>query len=289
MKITPFSKIKGTRQDGAIYNGFLFSFNHLGECSVYKIKDLEDCKNSEAESFAEFTLDKSDIIVPHSNAVVFGKEFYSNEDEFPLLYSNIYNNYSEAEDKLNGVCLVYRLQREGKTFKTTLLQMIEIGFSEDKKLWKSEGEKEDARPYGNFVIDKENGKYYAYTMRDNAESTRYFAFDLPNVSDGEFCEKYNVKKVTLEEKDILEYFDCDYHHFIQGGCCHKGKVYSLEGFGDDENNSPAIRVIDVENKEQTAYQKFEDFGIKTEPEMIDFDDDTCYYSDHHGNMYKIVF
>ena len=40
MKITPFPKIKDRRQDGAICNGYLFSFNHLGVCTVYKIEDL---------------------------------------------------------------------------------------------------------------------------------------------------------------------------------------------------------------------------------------------------------
>ena len=51
MRIEPFAKIKGTRQDGAIYNGYLFSFNHLGECSVYKLCDLEKSKKDEEVPF----------------------------------------------------------------------------------------------------------------------------------------------------------------------------------------------------------------------------------------------
>ena len=289
MKITLFSKIKDRRQDGAIYNGYLFSFDHLGVCSVYKIEDLEDCKNGEAYIFSEFSLDKNDLIVPHSNSVVFGNEFYDEKDEFPLLYTNIYNNYSEADDKLKGVCLVYRLQREEKIFKSTLVQIIEIGFTEDEKLWKSSAEKEDIRPYGNFVIDKENGIYYAFTMRDESYTTRYFSFTLPGASEGEICEKYNVKKVILKESDILSYFDCDYHHFIQGVCCYHGRIYSLEGFGESQDNPPGIRVIDALNKKEISFEKFEDSGINTEPEMIDFENDICYYSDHHGNMYKLEF
>lgn len=289
MKIEKFSKIKGGRQDGAVSNGYLFSFNHQGECTVYETKALECLKDGEAEIFAEFVLDKSDVIMPHSNSVMFGNEYFDKKDEFPLLYTNIYNNCSKADNKLKGVCLVYRLQRYGRNFESTLVQIIEIGFVEDEKLWKSEGEKDDARPYGNFTIDKEQGIYYAFTMRDDVHSTRYFSFDLPKVTQGELCEQYNVKRVVLHESDIRDCFDCDYHHYVQGACYHKGKIYSLEGFTDSLDNPPAIRIIDTKLKKEIIFKKFEEFGINIEPEMIDFENDICYYADHNGNMYKLFF
>lgn len=228
MKIEKLSKVKDGRQDGAISNGFLFSFNHLGECAVYRL-DLLECMKEEAEVFSEFVLDKKDILMPHSNSVMFGNEYYNENDEFPLLYTNIYNNYSNCEEQLKGVCLVYRIQRTGCTFETTLVQMIEIGFVEDE-LWSSVGEKADQRPFGNFVVDTKQSLLYAFTMRDNTKTTRYFSFGLPKVADGEICEKYGVKKVVLKKTDIKEYFDCDYHHFVQGASCREGKIYSLEGF-----------------------------------------------------------
>ena len=289
MKIEFFSKIKNGRQDGAIFGEYFFSFNHKGECSVYQMKTLENQKSDEAECFSEFVLDKHELIVPHSNAVMFGNEFYKAGDEFPLLYTNLYNNYADAEDKLKGVCLVYRLQRVGNVFKTTLVQMIEIGFVENETLWKSTGNKEDIRPYGNFTIDVEKGIYYAFTMRDNTQTTRYFSFELPKVNQGEICEKYSVKKVVLTEKDILQYFDCDYHHFVQGACCYKGKIYSVEGFTDSQDNPPAMRIIDTELNKQICYKKFSEFGMNVEAEMIDYYNDICYYTDNSGNMYRIVF
>ena len=161
MKAEFFSKIIGDRQDGAISNGYLFSLNHNGECTVYETKTLGKLKGDEAEIFAEFVLDENAKLVPHSNSVMFGNEYYDEKDEFPLLYTNIYNNYANADNKLKGVCLVYRLQRSGREFTSTLVQIIEIGFVEDEKLWKSAGEKDDARPYGNFTIDAEQGIYYA--------------------------------------------------------------------------------------------------------------------------------
>ncbi len=289
MKIQYITKIKDGRQDGAINGGYLFSFDHKGVCTVYEIKSLEHTEGGTAEPFAEFILDKEDIIVPHSNSVMFGNEYYDEKDEFPLLYTNIYNNYAGCDDKLKGVCLVYRIQRNDRNFKSDLVQIIRIGFTEDESLWKSSGKKEDVRPYGNFAIDKDRGLLYAFTMRDNTNTTRYFSFNLPKVTDGEICEKYNVKQVILNASDIREYFDCDYHHYVQGACCHDGKIYSLEGFTNSPENPPVIRVIDTKLKKEILFKEFADFGTNIEPEMIDFENDVCYYITHSGDVYKLFF
>ena len=80
-------------QDGAIYGDYLFRFSSKGGCRVYNISKITcESDTSELLPIAKFTLDKAEIIVPHSNAVVFGNEFYDAGDEFPLLYSNIYNS-----------------------------------------------------------------------------------------------------------------------------------------------------------------------------------------------------
>ena len=106
-----------------------------------------------AEPIAKFKLDRSDEIAPHSNAVSFGCEFFEEGDEYPLLYTNIYNNYANREDKMIGVCLVYRIRRCENVFTSTLLQMIEIGFCEDAELWRASAESHGKRPYGNFLVD----------------------------------------------------------------------------------------------------------------------------------------
>ena len=132
MKIKKLSSIVGG-QDGAIYKNYLFRFSSKGGCTVYDLTKIEE----NMTPIAEFKLDKSDFIVPHSNSVIFGNEFYSQGDEFPLLYSNVYNNYAKTEDKRVGICCVYRLVREGNTFSTTLVQLIKIGFTVDRGLWRS--------------------------------------------------------------------------------------------------------------------------------------------------------
>ena len=286
MKVKYLGKITG-KQDGAIWNGYLFRFDAKGNCNVFDIKDCMRSTDTRYMAISNFTLDKADVIKPHSNSVTFGKEFYCPEDEFPLLYTNIYNNYAASDDKMKGVTCVYHIKKNGTEFSTELVQLIEIDFT-DNSIWRSENI-EDSRPFGNFAIDRENAVYYAFTMRDEDKATRYFAFDLPKLGDGLYDEKYSVSRVLLGEENIKVQFDCEYHRYLQGACCHNGFIYSLEGFTDSAVNPPAIRVIDTEKKEQKAMYLFSDFNITVEPEMIDFENDICYYSDNYGNLYQLEF
>ena len=275
------------RQDGAIWGEYLFRFEATGLCNVYKTKDCLNPDLDELNPVFSFSLDKTDIIVPHSNAVMFGNEYYSKNDEFPLLYCNIYNNYAASENPLRGVTCVYRIMKTEAGFCTKLVQLIEIGFTEDT-IWRSQNIM-DFRPYGNFAIDTERSEYYAFTMRDEDRVTRYFSFSLPKVNDGLYDERFGVKRVVLEKKDVKTHFDVEYHRCIQGACYHKGFIYSTEGFTNDETNPPAIRIIDLKNQKQKEMFLLSDYGATIEPEMIDFKDDVCYYSDDRGNFYKLTF
>ena len=281
MEIKALSKIIGG-QDGAIYKNYLFRFSSRGGCTVYDLSAL--C--AEPASISEFKLDGSELIVPHSNSVTFGNEFFAPGDEFPLLYSNVYNNYAKTEDKRVGICCVYRLTREGNTFSTKLVQLIRIGFTDDRSLWRSSGDIEDKRPYGNFVVDTDKDQLWAFVMRDGAMQTRYFAFDLPKLTDGEIGAS-GVREVTLTADMIKEYFDTPYHNYVQGAVCREGMIYSVEGFG--EKIHPALRIIDTEEKRQILHFDFFDAGYTDEAELIDFYGDRCIYGDHIGDLFELVF
>ncbi len=281
MKIKALSKIIGG-QDGAIYKNYLFRFSSKGGCTVYDLTKIEE----NMTPIAEFKLDRVDFIVPHSNSVIFGSEFFAEGDEFPLLYSNIYNNYAKAEDKKVGVCCVYRITREGNTFSATLVQLIKIGFTDDRGLWRSTGDVEDKRPYGNFVVDTQNSLLYAFVMRDGENRTRYFSFDLPKASDGEIVAS-GVREVTLTVADVKEHFDVPYHNFVQGAVCYEGKIYSVEGFG--EKIHPALRIIDTEEKRQTFFFDFFEAGCTDEAELIDFYQGRCIYGNHIGELFELEF
>lgn len=287
MEIKQIGKIVGG-QDGAIFGGLLFRFSSRGQGYAYDLSavDAEREGDGIVEPLCSFTLDKAELIAPHSNAVFFGTERYEEGDELPLLYSNIYNNYSSSEDRLIGVCCVYRVERTEESFKTTLVQLIEIGFTEDAELWRAYPDRDGVRPYGNFLIDRDTGDYYAFVMRSEEPGTRYFKFKAPSVRDGVWDEKYGVRRVTLTALDIVERFDCPYHRYIQGATLHGGKIYSTEGFSN-EDNRPAIRIIDLKRGVQEEYIDLWEMGYRIEPELIDFDGEDCYYSDNKGNLFLI--
>jgi hypothetical protein len=264
-------------QDGAIYKDTLFLFNAAGKCTVFNI----DSK----QKIGSFTLDKNAALSPHANSVCFSDVFYAEGDPFPVLYVNIYNNYWTTNDRKEGMCCAYRILEENGSYSTKLVQVLKIGFTNDYDLWNSaEGNGYHYYlPYGNFVVDVENGKYCAYVMRSEELGTRYFVFDLPKLQDGEIDEKYGVKRVVLTPNDIEKQFDCPEHHYIQGACCHAGKVYSVEGF----RNNPALRIVDLNKGEQELFFNFSDVGVTDEAEFIDFYCGSCYYGDCHGNIYLI--
>lgn len=271
-------------QDGAIYGDLLFRFNSDGSCKVFSM--------STQEQISAFLLDKTDVICPHSNAVCFGTEKWEESDEFPLLYTNIYNNYSSAEHRLVGVCCVYRLTRIGNEFSTTLVQVIRVGFVDNLALYKSRPGRGDVSPYGNFIIDVPKNRMYVLTMRDEEPSTRCLEFDVPSARDGVYYDKWGVRVVTLNPNDIRAKFDFEYSNFLQGACCCDGLIYSLEGFDaktPNDPNMPVLRVIDVQKQEQIAKIDFFTVGLNIEPELIDFMDDRLIYMDVIGRVYEIEF
>ena len=285
MKFKKIGKIqKG--QDGAIWKGFLFRFDHTGKCFVYNLNQKFD--GGELPLFSSFKLGNPEKLIPHSNSVMFSNEYFLHTDEFPLLFSNVYNNYQKEENRYEGVCCVYRITRKNNEFTANLVGVVEIGFVNDAKLWCSENH-DDIRPYGNFAIDRQNAKLFAFTMRDSFNTTRYFSFNLPKISEAETDLALGIKKITLCKADIEYYFDCEYHHFVQGAAFKDNKIYSLEGFTDSVEAPPALRIISTLDKKQEKYISFADLGLTVEPELIDFFDDTCYYCDHSGNLYIACF
>ena len=278
-------------QDGCIYNNTIFRFGGNGECYVYDLQHLEPADDGEAKCIASFRLDKADEICPQSTAVCFGKEKFDENDEFPLLYTNIYNAYDREEDEMWGVCCVYRLQRDGESFKTALVQIIEVGFAHDSELWCSRkpGQGRDTRPFGNFVVDADNSKYYGFVTRDATHKTRFFEFDLPSLSDGVLDERFGVNRVILTPDDILAKFDCDYSNYLQGVCMHQGLIYSIEGGSKSIYNPATLMIVDPARQRQIARISLIYYGMEFEPEFIYSIGDRCVYIDNMGNVFELFF
>ena len=288
MEIQALGKMQGG-QDGALWENFLFRLDRSGNCSVYDLANLQKGEDGSFLPQETFLVDKADVLLPHSNSVMFGA-FYHKSDRFPLLYTNIYNNYRDCEEKRKGITCAYRILEEDGKFSCRLVQVIEIGFTEDP-VWRSEAV-EDVRPYGNFVIDRENAVYYAFTMRDEDETMRFFSFDLPKPTDGVYNEAFGANHVVLKKDSVQTAFSAPYQRYVQGASFYKGKIYSLAGFTvktDSPKNPPAMRIFDAKDGAVLGDFDFRDYGMIREPEFIDFWDDTCYYSDCGGNFYRLKF
>ncbi len=267
-----------TGQDGTVLNGQLFRFDADGSCRVYILPDMQPD--------GTFTLDKSDILKMHCNAVDFSDRYAFPGDEYPLIYTNIYNNYSSSPDRLEGVCGVYRIVRGADgIFSSTLIQVIRVGFTDNDSLWCS-ANRRDVRPYGNFVVDRKGNRLAAFTMRDEEYQTKVFTFRLPDINKGVFSDSYGVKLLTLTEDDILDSFNAGYSNYIQGACCIDGKIYSTEGF-DGPEQPAGIRVFDLDRKRQLAYLPLFSWGMEHEPEFIAGYGDGFIYSDARGNVWKL--
>ncbi len=265
--ITSVTTIDGG-QDGAIYNGYIFTFDALGVCKVYSVADY-----SQIDSF---TLDKADIIPPHSNSVCFGSTYYNDGDAYPLLYSNIYNN----DPTMPGVVNVYRLVQNGTMFSSTLVQIIKISFTNGEQ-WGS-----GVRPYGNFVVYTDNDDLWAFVMDDMTHTTKFFSFDIPGLEQGIYSSKYGCRVVNLEYIDVKQTFSTSRFNFIQGCCYYNGRLYSCEGFTDDATNIPAIRVVDLKKGVlETTINLPSELGLILEPEFLSVYEDLLYYKDISGNLY----
>jgi len=125
-------------------------------------------------------------------------------------------------------------------------------------------------------------------MRNEELGTRFFKFDIPSVHSGEDDGRFKVKRAVLKAEDVKESFERGYFRYVQGATLHDGKIYSTEGFHKDEVNRPAIRVIDLKDKNEMLVDIMS-MGFVTEPEFIDFYNGDCYYSDARGSLYAVEF
>ena len=272
----------GPWQEGAIAGGNLFVLNHDGEGAVFSL--------NKKKQIGSFTLDKRGVLNPHANSVVFSSQYYKDGDKYPLMYVSVYNNYQNAAERYEGYCMAYRILEDKSGFSTELVQVINIGFTEDLTMWKSKSNNGDVCPYGNFVVDSDNNKLYAFVMRDGDKTTRFFEFTLPKLSDGEDNSRYGCKQVTLEADDIKNQFDTEYSVYLQGCDYVNGTLLSAEGLGYGAAGGVTLRLIDLNSKKLIKTHNLVNSGLYNEPEVVAVDPETknIYYSGSDGQLRRLT-
>ena len=265
-------------QDGAIWDGKLFQ-TAAGTCYVY---DLETQATVET-----FTLDGIDAIVAHGNTVCFGSTYYAEGDKYPLLYVGVWKQYEKSEtDTMEGTCCVYRIiENEDGSFSSELVQVIRIGFVEDKELWASS----DERPYGTFLVDTDENKLYVTVGR--ITHSRFFAFDIPALDAGVKNDAYGCNVVTLAKDKILDQFDTEYINMPQGASYHGGQIYIQESYG----SARTVKVVDLKAKAVVYTHDMVTEGFSGGSYLLAFDPDNAelYYGapDYTGakKLYQLTF
>lgn len=209
--------------------------------------------------------------------------------EICYMYSNIYNSYASGatpEEKHIGECCVYEVWEENSIWNNSLKQLIKIGFYNDPNYWAPSSE---ARPYGNFAVDAENKYLYAFTMYSGKNSTYWYKFNLPSVTDGDWNETYGCYVCTLTVDDIVDSWTTPLQNYVQGACVHNNIIYTTEGFnGATGTNVARMRLIDPTIKEQIAVFHFFSDDDPVEPEFIDFYGNKCYYGSVQ-HMYTLEY
>ena len=212
-------------------------------------------------------------LIAYKNELPEYESTYSGENLH--IYSNIYNNYSSQEDKHIGECCVYNVHGTANVWNNTLAQVLKVGFTNDLSYWPPASE---ARPYGNFIVDQENGYIYVFVMYSSQKLTYWYRFKLPDITDGVWNDTYGCPVKTLEISDIVDQWTTPLQNYIQGACVHNGLIWSTEGFtATSGTNVARMRIIDPYRQSQIAVFNFYADGDPFEPEFIDFYKDTCYY------------
>lgn len=249
-------------QSAVIQYPYMFYFGSSGYCRVLNI-------SSEPWSYGENTpnlveIGDSSTIMPHCNVAFWGNEKYDENDTFPIVFVNAYN----AEGLPKGTLYGYRIQMTENdnivSFSMTLVQTISIGFT-DNEIW---ADANDTRPYGNFVLDTDTNTLYAYVIRDTLNLTRFFAFNMPSLSDG---------NVTFALTDVIDQFDTEYFQLIQDNCYNGGNIYIAHG----KPNKGKIQRVNLSLKKRVSTIDLPLIGFSYEPEVCEIYNGKML----HGNGY----
>lgn len=217
-------KVKGPVQGFAISGNYGFSLRDRGMCVVLDIK--------ENKFVNVFTIDE--LKRAHCNNAGFGREKYSKDSQFPLLYI--------TECRGTKCCYVTDITTEG----AKIVQKIFYDSNEFKYAM-------------DWVVDVKNGFIYAYG--GSHFGTKYLKkFPLPKLSDSD-----ENGEVHFSPEDVLQVIEIEGHAIAQGSKIHKGKAYLPDGCSPKGNK---LHVIDLKTGKKIAVYYYAD--QLNEPEGLDF-------------------
>lgn len=240
-------QLKGAPQGFAISERYGFSLRNRGMCIVLDMK-----KNEYVNSFM---LEGN---TSHCNSAGFGKEKYSKDSMFPLLYV--------CECLGQKSCYVTDITTEG----SKIVQRLFYDSDEFKIAM-------------DWIVDAENGFIYVYGGRHFG--TKYLKkLPLPKLSDSD-----ENGEVHFTKDDVLQTIEIEGLMISQGSVIKGGKAYLPDGCSPYGNK---LHIIDLATGEREAVVDFQD--QENEPEGLAFKGKWLYVVFHnitesirHTMMYRM--
>lgn len=248
--VLPFDlEVKRPVQGFAIYKNYGFSLRDKGMCVILDLK-----KKAYVNSF------QLEGNTSHCNNAGFGKEKYSKDSQFPLLYV--------SECMGSRCCYVTDITLHG----SRIVQKIFYDSDEFKIAM-------------DWIVDAHNGYIYIYGGKHYG--TKYLKkFRLPKLSDSD-----QNGEVHLTPADVLQEIAIEGISIAQGSKIHKGKAFLPDGCSPHGNK---LHIIDLATGEKVAVHTYTD--QLNEPEGLDFRGNALYTTFHpvgkparHSLIYKTIF
>lgn len=225
-------------QGGDCYGNLYFQFTSNN--SIVRVYDLEKkilIQESEIEGFNRGFVSRC-----HCNSVNFSSSYYSDEDEFPLIY--VSTGYSSGG--YTGA-LVYRIQREQSMFSFSLVQTLKFPVFESL-VWTE-------------FIPADRFCYLCYTGANVV-----FKFYLPSINEGDVYLNYIDAIDSFQFPSQTEWIN---NSSNQDRLYYNEKIISISGV-PHSGESLFLAIMDLSSRTYEHIFDLKAMGLYQEPESVFF-------------------
>lgn len=233
-------------QGMAVFNDYLFQCRHSNN-----IIDVYNLKNNNLA----FTIEQKGEGTLHCNNVDFGTQYYSETDEFPLLYLE----HKGTQHKTS----VYRIIKNENAYTAEKIQTFNFS------------------PCSWSISNNDTDNGYMYISHDGIGLSYNIAkIKIPDFKDGDL-------EITLNAESCVEYFPVEdnSNKVGQDATIYKNKLFQLKG----QSGNSELRIYNLNNHNLIFSVDLRKMGISGEPEGIAWYKDHIMISVINGQIYNMYF
>lgn len=243
----------GQTQGASCYNNYLFDVgNNMTYIHIYDM---------DARSLVKRFRSRMSNILYHCNNACFSNIYYSDEDQFPLLFVS----QQRTTPKQVHVC---RISGELNEPNISLVCVIMLPTDNDLYIKNS----------ADIVLNNDNNTMYAYAITNNDYKLCTYQFDIPDVlnNDSVFLTKQDIKEMHIYNSE---------YRAKQGAVIKNGFLYVVKGIPN--RNPLGLTIINLYNHSWKEFDLF-DHHFGWEPEGLFFYNEELYCTTNYNKgVYKI--